>query len=360
MRILQLIDSLQVGGAERMAVNYANALVDAIEFSALVASRKEGALKNHINDKVSYFCLDKQSTFDVKAILRLRAFCKKEKIDWIHAHGTSYFTAFLLKMVHPKINIIWHEHLGARSSEKAISNRILRFCSRFFCGIIVVNHELEVWCQSALHCDKTIYLPNFTMKNANEKAVTTLHGSDSKRILYLANLRNPKNHQLLVDVAIKLKQRHPQWSFHCVGKDLEDDYSKALKASIGENKLTETFYLYGLKEDIDHIISQASIGVIASSSEGLPVALLEYGLHQKAVVATQVGEIPEIISDGINGFVVPSNDPDGFLEALVKLVEDESLRQQFGNALHQTIIENHSEKAVISKYINWINKELQC
>ena len=54
MRILQLIDSLEAGGAERMALNYANALVDTLGFSALVATRKEGALLEQIDSKVTY------------------------------------------------------------------------------------------------------------------------------------------------------------------------------------------------------------------------------------------------------------------------------------------------------------------
>jgi hypothetical protein len=53
MRILQLIDSLEAGGAER-TVNYANALADEIDFSGLVSTRKEGSLVNQINSNVEY------------------------------------------------------------------------------------------------------------------------------------------------------------------------------------------------------------------------------------------------------------------------------------------------------------------
>lgn len=359
MRILQLIDSLQVGGAERMAVNYANALANQVPFSGLVASRKEGALKSHLHENVSFLCLHKKYAVDVQAILKLRTFCKNEKITWIHAHGTSYFTAFLLKLVFPKIKIIWHEHAGARSTEKAIRNKALWFCAKFFNGIIVVNHELESWCRSVLKFPQVLYLPNFTTINSKEKAVTFLKGMSSKRILYLANLRYPKNHKLLLEVALKFKANYPEWSFHFVGKDLDDAYAIELKDLIKKNKLEDTVFIYGLRDDTDHIIDQAAIGVIASSSEGLPVALLEYGLHKKAVIATEVGEIPKIISNGINGFIVPSNKPDLFYSALVKLIE-EQLVTKFGDALHQIIIENHSEQAVISKYMNWINNELKC
>lgn len=59
MRIVQIIDSLDAGGAERMAVNYANTLVGKIVFSGLIATRKEGVLKENLNPEVSYLFLKK-------------------------------------------------------------------------------------------------------------------------------------------------------------------------------------------------------------------------------------------------------------------------------------------------------------
>ena len=102
MRILQIIDSLEVGGAERMAINYANALSQQIDFSGIVATRKEGSLKSHILPEVPFLCLNKRFAADIKAIYKLKMHCKKNDITLVHAHGTSYFTAFLLKLMHPK------------------------------------------------------------------------------------------------------------------------------------------------------------------------------------------------------------------------------------------------------------------
>ncbi|GAQ48948.1 glycosyl transferase [Flavobacterium psychrophilum] len=55
MRVLQIIDSLNAGGAERMAVNYANALADKIEFSGIVVTRKDGILKKQLGNNVPFF-----------------------------------------------------------------------------------------------------------------------------------------------------------------------------------------------------------------------------------------------------------------------------------------------------------------
>lgn len=360
MRVLQLIDSLEVGGAERMAVNYANALSNRIEFSGVVATRKQGALRSRIDKNVFFKCLNKRFTFDLISIFRLRSICKINQIEWIHAHGTSYFTAFLLKLTYPKIKIIWHEHAGARSEKISIHNIILWGLSRAFCGIIVVNHNLENWCKNKLGFDRVVYLPNFTVLNKEESKVTFLKGSEEKRIVCLANLRHPKNHKLLVEVAILLSESDPDWTFHFVGNDLQDNYSNQLKEMIAENNLEEHVFLYGVCEDIDHILKQCSIGVLASTSEGLPVALLEYGLHKKAVVATDVGEIPLIVHDGVNGLVVQSNSPALFHQALLQLTNNSHLRRKFGESLGEEINNNHGEYAIISKYINWIKDELEC
>ncbi|NBU81997.1 MAG: alpha-1,4-N-acetylgalactosamine transferase, partial [Flavobacteriaceae bacterium] len=114
MRIVQIIDSLKIGGAEKMAVNYANALLNKIEFSGLVATRLEGNLKSELDEKVSYLFLNRKKIIDFGAFFRLRKYCKENKIDFIQAHGTSYFIAILVKLVYPKVKIVWHEHFGAR------------------------------------------------------------------------------------------------------------------------------------------------------------------------------------------------------------------------------------------------------
>ncbi|MFT5891878.1 MAG: hypothetical protein ACI9Y7_001985, partial [Dokdonia sp.] len=71
MRVLQLIDSLDLGGAERIAVEYANLLSIDIERSYLCASRFEGKLKSTIDPSVHYFFLDRKRTLDYSAIKRL-------------------------------------------------------------------------------------------------------------------------------------------------------------------------------------------------------------------------------------------------------------------------------------------------
>ena len=113
-------------------------------------------------------------------------------------------------------------------------------------------------------------------------------------------------------------------------------------------------FVYGSKNDIKNIINQSDITVLTSKSEGLPIALIEYGLSKKPVVSTKVGEIPLIIKDGINGFIVDANDADLFYQKVVRFITESDLRAQMGDSLYQTVIENNSEEGVIANYLNWI------
>ena len=355
MRIVQVIDSLEIGGAERMAVNYANALAKKIEFSGLVATRAEGKLKEKLNDNVDYFFLQKTKTLDFNAAARLKAYCKKHSIDFIHAHSSSYFIAVMVKLAAPKIQIIWHDHNGMSEFIDAQKPFTIKLASLFFKGIIVVNNKLKEWAKKQLHSKNVIYIPNFTSPEQCKQAEVLLKGVVGKRILCLANLREQKNHEMLLEVAVKVTANYPKWTFHLVGKDFNDAYAHKLKAMITALNLVDNVFFYGTLTNTMSVINQCDIAVLTSKSEGLPVSLLEYGLEKKPVVVTAVGEIPDIINNGINGFMTPANDVTSFYDCLSTLITDEKLRTSMGDALFVTVADKYSEDGAMKKYLGWIN-----
>jgi glycosyltransferase involved in cell wall biosynthesis len=360
MRIVQIIDSLEAGGAERMAVNYANGLAEMVDFSGLIATRKEGDLKEKIDPKVKYLFLKKKNSIDIFALFKLKKYCKTHNIGFIQAHSSSFFIAVLLKILSPKIKIIWHDHDGMSEYLHQRKSFFLKIASFYFDGIITVNLLLKDWALTKLNCKKVFFLPNFTSFDANEKKLTRLNGVDGKRILCLANLRQQKNHFMLIKIAVQIKNIFPNWSFHLVGKDFQDHYSQAIKKLIIENNLQKHVYIYGSKKDIQNIINQSSIGVLTSNSEGLPVCLLEFGLQKKPVVATNVGEIGTIIKNNSHGFLVERKDDKSFLEAVLFLIKDENAAVQKGENLNFSIEQNHSKNKILDKYINWLMEYLKC
>jgi hypothetical protein len=198
MRVIQIIDSLEAGGAERMAVSYANVLANCIEFSGLVATRKEGPLKCQLDNEGAYLYLNKKSAVDIRAVYRLRKFVKQNRVTVVHAHSTSFFIAFLLKLSCSNVHVIWHDHYGDSEYLNGRPWFALRLVTPFFSGIIAVNQHLKNWSETKFNCKNTIYLPNFPSKENGIERATVLKGAAGKRIVSLANLRPQKNHFLLL------------------------------------------------------------------------------------------------------------------------------------------------------------------
>jgi len=351
MRVLQLIDSLEAGGAERIAVSYANALADKIEFSGLIATRKQGQLLSQLGNNVSYLFLNKKKTIDFRSVFILIKFIKKNQIAIIHAHGSSFFTAVLAKLLMPKIKVIWHDHYGMRSKESRTKNQILIFCSIFFSSIIVVNLQLKEWSQKKMFCKKVTFIPNFTLPEKGSQKITTLRGTKDKSIVFLANLKKPKNHIVILKAFHDLNLKDYDWTLHLVGKDYEDGYSQVLKDFIKTNSLENHIHLYGSRDDVQYILSQSSIGVLASTDEGFPVTLLEYALANLAVVSTNVGYCSEIIEDEISGLLFDPLNESQIKKQLLKVVEDNWFRSIAAENLKKSVLKKYSKETVIQKLL---------
>jgi glycosyltransferase involved in cell wall biosynthesis len=119
-------------------------------------------------------------------------------------------------------------------------------------------------------------------------------------------------------------------------------------------ELQSVVFIYGSRNDIGNILQQATIGILTSKSEGLPVALLEYGFYKLPVVVTAVGEIPTVVKNNQNGLVVSEVSVDTFASALKRLITDASLRDRLGQNLQNTVTEEYTEKALMDKYLMFI------
>ncbi len=104
-------------------------------------------------------------------------------------------------------------------------------------------------------------------------------------------------------------------------------------------------------QKIHRYYQSADIFVLPSYTEGLPVSILEAMATGVPVVATSVGGVPELITHGLNGFIVPPRDEEAFIEKLLILINDKNLRQQYANRSLKKIKEEFDIKVKISKLI---------
>ena len=351
MRVLQLIDSLHAGGAERVAVNFANLLAEHIDESFICSTREEGILKRSINKNVKYLFLNKKSTLDFAAIIKLKKYVKSNNIDIIHAHSSSFFLATLIKFISKDVKVVWHDHYGNSEFLMDRKSNVLKFCSKYFSYIFCVNKNLETWANQYLNTNQISYLPNFAIKN-NLKPETKLSGVTGKKVICLANLRPQKDHVTLINSFSEVLKVYPEWSLHCVGKDFNDEYSDSLKKIIKSYNIVNNVYLYGSRPDISNILEQCEIGVLASKSEGLPIALLEYGQHELAVIATKVGECENVIETEENGILINPMNEKELTDGLLLLIQDENKRNKISYNFKRKVEAQYSANAIVLKLVS--------
>ncbi len=349
IRVLQLIDSLNAGGAERVAVNYANGLTNIIEESHICTTREEGILSKSLNADVGYLFLNRQSIFDISAVLKLRQYVSSNRINIVHAHSTSFFIAVLLKIVKPRIKIVWHDHYGNSEFIQKRPRRILQMSSLFFSYIFCVNSQLKNWSRAQLLCEYVDFIENFPVLSRSNSGLTRLVGIKGKRVLCLANLREQKNHLRLLEAFEIVKNTYQDWTLHCVGKDFGDSYSNLFFSKIRELHLEKNVYFYDSKSDILNIIQQSDIGILVSKSEGLPLSLLEYGLGNLAVISTDVGDCGLLIPDKSYGLLIKNDDQMSIADSIITYIEDKDYRNRSAQKFRKKVAIDYSSESTFKK-----------
>ena len=356
MRVIQLVDSLEAGGTERMAVNLANALTTRVEVSALCTTRAEGPLKARVSTQVMYLFLDKRSVLDMRAWKRLYNFLKRHRIDLIHAHSSSYALAIMMKWLLPELKIVWHDHYGESEHLEQRSLQPLKFLSCNFSGSIAVNTTLRTWHQDVLNLSEVLLLSNFVSLAEEGAKETVLNGTEGKRIVCLANWRPQKDLLNLLKVFELLYEHHPEWSLHLVGKQFQNHYEIQIRSEIKGMEARNAVHVYGSVTDINHVLAQASIGILSSRSEGLPLSLLEYGQAALPVVVTDVGDCGQVVVDEQSGRLVPAEDSTSLLKALLQLLEQPEKATLYARNLNKTVKEQFSEAACMDSLLSFYKR----
>ncbi len=355
MRVLQLIDSLRPGGAEKMAVNIANALLPHVKGSYICCTRQEGMLKDEIKSEVGYMFLNKKSSLDPKAIFKLRKYINKNKIDIVHAHSTSHFIAGILKLSGSRFKLIWHDHYEESEFLEKREFKVLKKFSRFFTGIISVNTDLKEWALQNLSCKNVTEIKNFIPEpDPVLKSKIQLRGNeDDFKIICVANLRPQKDHLNLLQ-AFEMLEPNLSVSLHLIGEDPETEYSAFFLKAIENSLVKERIFYYGTQKEIIPLLKQAHLGVLSSRSEGMPLALLEYGFAGLGVVCTNVGKCKNLI--GQNGIIVNKENTSELAKGIDFYINNKRKMELAASGFNQEVQKNYSEKLGIKKIIEFYKK----
>jgi glycosyltransferase involved in cell wall biosynthesis len=138
-----------------------------------------------------------------------------------------------------------------------------------------------------------------------------------------------------LDAAALVAARHPETRFLIVGgpaAEVGPEYQDQLRRRADRLGLGDRVFLTGARTDVPDILPELTVSVLPSLTEGLSNSLLEAMAAGKPVVATAVGGNPEIVEDGVTGFLVPANDPASLAAAIERLVASPGLAAELGRA----------------------------
>ena len=118
---------------------------------------------------------------------------------------------------------------------------------------------------------------------------------------------------------------------------------------ISNNGLTHSVILAGEREDVPEILAASDAFVLSSRWEGLPYTIIEAMIAELPVVATRVGGVPELVEDGVTGFLVPVGNPRALAEALQKVLDGSELRHRMGHAGREKALREFSLDDMLRK-----------
>mgnify|MGYP000686750721 CR=1 FL=1 len=358
MKIIQLVDSLRVGGTERMSVNIANALTDATIENELVVSREGQILAKYLNkpDTASY--LEKRSRFDISAFLKLNSLMKVAKPDVLHCHSSSIYWGVLLKILNPNIRLIFHDHYGFSENLKPNDRKLLRHISKWIDGVIAVNDQLMGWAQLNLkvkheHIAQFNNFPYLPKVIAKKRAQRT--------IIHLANFRPQKDHGTLVRAVQLLTQQEKfadkNFEVLLVGDiDIDRAYTQSIVELITSLDLKDVIKVVGPLNDVARLLAEVHLGVLSSTSEGLPVSLLEYGLSGLPVVCTSVGQCAKVLKNGELGGLVVAGNALALASSIREALDNEGGRTEVKATHFKHYIEsNFGSENFVNKYQSFVS-----
>jgi glycosyltransferase involved in cell wall biosynthesis len=179
-----------------------------------------------------------------------------------------------------------------------------------------------------------LHLVRCGVSRADESSVVRSVGTT--RILCVGRFSPEKGHLILLDALAELRNKDIDVCCTLVG---DGPMRPAIEARAAELRLRGSLVLTGSldPERVAELYQTATVIVLASFSEGVPVVLMEALARGKPVVATRVGGVPELIEDGRSGLIVAPGDAQALAEALWKIINDPEWAQSLGRNGRQRV-----------------------
>lgn len=338
--IAHLIASNFYGGPEKQILTHALKL-DRNRFRILLITFIEQGTSNELAVKareqgVELFEIRSAFAFDARTISAISSILSKQQVDVLCAHGyksnvIGRISAWHVKCPHVAISRGWTaENWRIRFYER-LDRLFLRHADHIVAvsegqkskiaklgippfRISVIHNAIEVdeWISGGAGIRRELGVPD-----------------ESLLVISAGRLSPEKNHPGMIEVARRVLSQMDDVYFAVFG---EGFLRPELESRIASAGLEGRFFLPGFRTDLQSILNEIDIFMLPSFTEGLPNVALEAFAAGKPIVASAVGGTPEVVQDGISGFLTHPDDHDLMAQRLLLLIRDPERRKRMGEA----------------------------
>jgi len=358
--VCHVIHALGVGGAEVLVDQMVRRLAN--QFHCIVAVLDDpGEIGGQLRtDGFKVVHLDRQDGIDRGCARRLNDLVRQEDVELLHAHQyTPFFQAMFSRGFFGQTPVLLTEHgrhfPDLPSRKRSIVNRLL-----------LRKQDRMVGCGGAVQraLVKNEGLPRKRVElvyngvDLNTLATAPPHArrdirqefgfsEDDFVVVQVARLHELKDHQTALRTINDARQDCPNVRLLIAGDGEERD---AIEASIAQLGLQDHVVLAGTRSDIASLLAASDAFLLTSISEGIPLTVIEAMAARLPVIATSVGGLPEMIEEGISGYLCESGDNRSLADRLITLARHPEQRTEMGTAGELTARQRFSLDHMLQKY----------
>jgi glycosyltransferase involved in cell wall biosynthesis len=338
VRVLWLVKGLGLGGAEQLLVGLAEAMDrDSVELEVGYVLPHKDALAARLRDAdVTVHCISTSAT--VPWPVTLRRLLTRPPFDVVHTHSPVVAAAARMlapartRFMHTEHNM-WPRYRPATRYANALTlhrNEVVWAVSE---GVgesihpLVPGRELP---EVRVLVHGTALKPTVSRAVGRSEALNRLKMTPGPfTIGSVGNLTVKKDQDTLVAAVARLRRTVPDCRLVLIGGGPREDHLQRLVRRLG---LEDAVMMLGVRDDVPELLPAFDTFAMSSLFEGLSIALLEAMAMGIPPVVTAVGGMPEVVTHGSDGLLVPAGDPDALSEALATMSADRALRERLGDA----------------------------
>jgi glycosyltransferase involved in cell wall biosynthesis len=329
LRILHIDPERKWGGGEAQVIGLLSHLAERGHRNDLLTHPSGRLFQQSQALNVRTIPLVARNDLDLRAVPSLRRLIRREDYDIVHLH-TKRAHALSLWLSHRSPR---PKYVVTRRMDYPESNTWYTRClyNRKVDGVVAISQKIfELLIEAGVKCDAIRLIHSGVDPQPFAAAAKRPDGHPERIVVGVAAvLEERKGHRVLLEAARRLKEQGCQISYRLAGEGSLKESLEEMTLQLG---LKEDVHFLGFVADMPGFLASVDVVVLPSLFEGLGVSVLEAMAAGKAVIASRVGGLPELVVDAATGLLVEPRDVAGLANAIAKLARDRTLIRSMGES----------------------------